>query len=256
MKLHLFNSGAIACSAILLYNWAQATAAEPDCSMGDEDQQMLAESVRCLLPLRLASLTNAPEQLLPIEWGQRQSIDLALPSDMEAIYDQRLEQAQAAANREQFTVAINQVAGIPQNSRHYELAQRLQLDWSREVVRRAAEQWQQAQFEPALALLATIPPQPELAEPVRKLQTQWRQQSEIWERAIVAKQRGDWQGVITALKALEETPPYQSLPVQELLQQALTQMYEPDQKLLTIAMADLPAVNTGIADPEAIATLN
>ncbi len=255
MKSQLLNSGAIVCSAMIIYGWTQAAASEsdqPTCDARPPAAPTVTED--CAPPISLATLSNVPEQLLNLHWGQRRSEQASqpLPTDMENLYGQRLEQAQAAANHEQFSQAINQVVGIPKNSSHYELAQRLQADWSREIVRQATDRFQKAQMKPALTLLATLPPDSVVAEQAQELQEQWQKQEGLWQQAIAAKARGDWQGVITTLKSLEETPLYQSLPVQDLMQHAVTELYEPDQKLLKVAMVDLPTMKAGMGGPEAL----
>lgn len=252
MKSQLMNSGAIVCSAMIIYGWAQAAVSEPDrpiCDTAQSPAQSPA-SEDCWQPQ--ASLDSTPEPVHNLQWGDRQASSQTLPPEMEDIYDQRLKQAQAAANQEKFTQAINQVLGIPQNSRHYPLAHRLQTDWEREVVRQATDYCQKAQMQRALTLLAVIPTDGQMADQARELQGKWQHQAGIWQQAIAAKARGDWQGVVTTLKGLEDTPLYQSLPVQDLMQQAVTQLYEPDQKLLKVAMVDLPTVSAGMAAPEAI----
>jgi hypothetical protein len=255
MKSQLLNSGALVCSAMIIYGWAQAAASEsdrPTCNARQSASPTIADD--CTPPINLATLSNVPEKLLNLQWSQRPLAQAShpVPIEMENFYDKKLEQAQAAANREHFSQAINQVVGIPKNSRHYELAQRLQADWSREIVRQSTEYCQKAQMKQALTLLATLPPNSVVTEQARELRGAWQKQAELWHQAIAAKEQGDWQSVITTLKLLEDTPLYQSLPVQDLMQQAVTQLHEPDQKLLTVAMGDLPTVTAEMAESEVI----
>ena len=255
MKSQLLNSGALVCSAMVIYGWAQAAASEPDRPICDAPQSALpAIADNCSPVKHPPNLGSVPEKLLSLQWGNQRSAQVStpMPIGMESLYEKRLEQAQVAANREQFSQAIDAVVGIPKNSRHYELAQRLQADWTQEIVRQATEHCQKAQMKEAITLLETIPSDSGIIEQAQELQESWQKQSELWQRAIAAKDREDWQGVITTLKLLEDTPLYQSLPVQDLMQQAITQLYEPDQKLLRVAMVDLPTVTTGIAAPEVI----
>ncbi len=159
---------------------------------------------------------------------------------METVYSNLLEQAQASAKQNQFTQAITTLAGIPKNSRHYEMAQQLQEDWSQELVGQASSSYQQAQLTTAITTLSAIPATSRSHDRAMELQNRWKQQSAQLNRAIAAKKSGDWQAEINAIQSLEGTPLYQTLPVQELLQQAISNRYEPDPTLLRIATADLP----------------
>lgn len=49
---------------------------------------------------------------------------------------------------------------------------------------------------------------------------------------------------------------YQSLPVQALLQQAMTQLYMPDAAMLQMATEDLPVVPPSITPSEAISAIS
>jgi hypothetical protein len=198
---------------------------------------------QCLHPEELATNRSAPEQFNP-EWGRDQSN--RLPDDIEAVYGKLLDQAQAAANSERFASAIATITGIPKNSRHHELAQRLQEDWSREILRQASNHYQQAHVAIALSLLNAIPSTSQAHAHAAALHAEWQRYGTWLNRAITAKTNGNWQDAIDALKQLENTPLYQSLAVQELLQQAITKLYEPDQAMMQLATMDLPEVNLSV----------
>ncbi|WP_206754547.1 hypothetical protein, partial [Leptolyngbya sp. FACHB-36] len=153
-----------------------------------------------------------------------------------------LKQAQASASRDQIADAMNGISGIPKNSRHYEMAQRLQEDWSRELLRQATNYCRQAKVETAVSMLSTIPATSQLHDRVTELRQRWSKQAKVLDQAIAAKDAEDWQQAISAIKSLEGSPMYHSLPVQELLQQAMTNLYEPEESLTEIATSDLPAV--------------
>ncbi|MBD2020183.1 hypothetical protein H6F43_08285 [Leptolyngbya sp. FACHB-36] len=137
---------------------------------------------------------------------------------------------------------MNGISGIPKNSRHYEMAQRLQEDWSRELLRQATNYCRQAKVETAVSMLSTIPATSQLHDRVTELRQRWSKQAKVLDQAIAAKDAEDWQQAISAIKSLEGSPMYHSLPVQELLQQAMTNLYEPEESLTEIATSDLPAV--------------
>lgn len=183
--------------------------------------------------------TSTPERLTQIEWNDRQLE--TLPDSMEASYKNALEQAQEIAGQNQLTDAINTIAGIPKNSRHFAMAQQLQDDWSRELLRQAINECQQARVGKAIAMLDAIPTTSQLHAHVSELRQTWSQQGELLNQAIIAKRLGNWQETIDAIKQLEGSPMYHSLQIQQLLQQALIRLYEPDPMLLQIATSDLPA---------------
>jgi hypothetical protein len=266
MKSQMLGGGAIACSTLLLYGWTQTGASEagmPEIVPG-QPWRATAESGRHNDLQAMAILGVTPTQLLEqlpeliprLPWSPNSAQSHPLPQEIEVLYSQVLEKAQAMASQAQFSSAIAQVAGIPKNSQSYELAHSLQADWSQELLQQANQHYENAELETAQSLLAAIPATSSLKAQALALKAQWGQQQQIMARAIAAKERGDWQAVIDALQSLDETPLHHSLPVQDLLQQAITQLYEPDQNLTYIAMADTPtvsaAINPAIAPPETL----
>ncbi len=250
-----FGRGLIAYSALTLSAWIAAAlpvAGVQTCNDAashpvpdDVSDAMAAGHADCAVapnpqPQSLASLGLIPEQLLSLQWGKPRSefTGAALPPDVETLYGDLVQQAQAAANREEWSMAIAHLAGIPKNSQHFQLAQQLQEEWSREVLDQAVRLWAQGEDKAALALLRTIPrtgpAQAHLINQVTELQTKWQLQSQRLERAIAAQAVGDWQGVIDALQSLENTPIYNSPRVQNLLQQSMTQRYAPDPTLMAM----------------------
>jgi hypothetical protein len=87
----------------------------------------------------------------------------------------------------------------------------------------------------AMAMLSAIPPTSQRYARANELHDRWSQQSILLNQAIAAKEVGDWQGVMNALKALEGVQLYQSAMVQELLQQATHRAYASDAALLQLA---------------------
>jgi len=195
------------------------------------------------------TLKPAPERLLGADWGDRRSNKL--PNTVEAVYSSLLEQAQTLANRNQPAMAIHKVAAIPTNSQHFKVAQQLQEDWSQELLRQATSECQQAHVVKAISMLNDIP-SIRLQNRVIELRQRWQQQNVVLNRAIAAKNAKNWQGVITAIKPLEETSLYNSLLVQEMLQQATVNLYEPDATMLQVATKGLPTGRQAIATPESI----
>ena len=258
MSRQVLERGVLACSALALYGWSQPSVSEPmiqhDCkpsSKVSSTKTDCAQSPKYNATSRISSA--APEKLVNDQWSDRQTNPL--PDKMEAVYGDLLAQAQALVGRNQFTQAVDLIGGIPKNSRHYGMSQQLQDDWSRELLRQATGEYEQARMDKALTMLNTIPPVSQLHDRVADLQQRWSKQNTLLQRAIALKQSGNWQGVTDNVKLLEGTPIYQSLLVQELLQQAMTQLYKPDAAMLQIAMEDLPAAQPTVAVPETLSVM-
>ncbi len=247
------SSGMIVCSALLINNGSQAAVSEVNTQPCVQPSNSAGVEKQCSKAVQ-HSTTASPEQLSNHQWSdQLQSREQSdkLPSEMEAAYADLLNQAQAAASRDQLTEAVNIIAGIPKNSQHYGLVQQLQEEWSQELVRQATSHIQQAEIAPAIALLNNIPETSQWHDRSTELKQRWSQQAKLFNQAVAAKSASDWQGVIDAIKSLEGSPLYNSLPVQEFLQQAMTKHYEPDAALLQIATADAPMMPT-VAPPETV----
>lgn len=259
MSRPLLNSGAIICSTMVVYGWTQASALEP-ASQNCEDQSATALPSQtsdgragvstCAMAEHPVTLSNVVESLPMVQWGDRRSHKL--PVKMETIYGDMLKRAQASASRSQYMEAVAGVSGIPKNSRYYGVVQQVQEDWSRELLRQATDDYKKARMTTAISMLDAIPADSEWSSRVSELRKNWNRQSVLLNRAIAAKQVKDWQAAIDALQLLEGTPLYNSFQVQELLQFALTQLYEPNQALVQLALEGLPAEQLSTAPPETI----
>ncbi|MBF2025184.1 MAG: hypothetical protein IGS48_00245 [Oscillatoriales cyanobacterium C42_A2020_001] len=259
MNRRILECGALACSAIMIYGWSNASAPKNNSSnCGDR-----AESTRpnprkhhtklakqCLQTASLASIYEIPRQLFNIQWGSSEST--TLPKKTDAIYDDLLVKAQTLASQDQFADAIKLLEGVPRNSRHYKTIQQLEEDWSRELFRQANADCQQGQMAGAIARLDAIPARSQLRHRAIELRQRWSKHDTLVKQAIAANKVGAWQEAIDAIQALEGTPVYYSLPVQTLLQQAMTNLYEPDTTFLNIATTGLPEVKASIAPPETL----
>lgn len=256
MSLRIISSGAIVCSAFLAYGWAKPFAGQPGTSCGEQPDALKGASEAanaensCSKQTAISVSNLIPEQLLNFQWSGGSSNQL--PNQVEALYGTQLREAQAFAGRNLFRQALVEAAGIPKNSRHFDTAQQLQEDWSRELMRQAASECQQARVAKAIAILEAIPSTSQLHSQATELEKRWNQQAVFLNRAMAAKHAGNWQGAIDAIKSLEGSSMYYSLAVQDLLQQAMIKLYEPDQALLEIATADLPTEQPPIAPPESI----
>lgn len=253
MSRQVLERGALACSALALYGWSQPSVSEPiihhDCETASE---VSSTASRCLHAQKLTS-DAAPESLANDQWSNRQSD--RLPDKMEAVYGDLLAQAQALVSRDQLTQAVDLIASLPKNSQHYGMAQQLQQDWSRELLRQASSECQQGRVSKAILMLDTIPSNSQLHDRIAELRQRWSKQDKLLQQAIALKQTGDWQGVIDTTKALEGTPMYQSLLVQGLLQQGMTQLYKPNAAMLQVALEDLPAVQPAVTPPEMVSVM-
>ena len=250
------GSGMMVCSALLINSGSQAALSEVNTQTCEGVSNSVGVDNHCPPSVQRPTATS-PEQLSGHQWSdQLRSHEQSdkLPSKMEAVYADLLNQAQAAASRDQLPEAVTTVAGIPKNSQHYELVKKLQEDWSQELMRQASNHIQQAEIAPAIALLNSIPETSQWHDRSVELKQRWSQQAKLFDQAVAAKSAADWQWTIDAIKSLEGSPLYNSLPVQELLQQAMTKRYEPDAALLKIAAADEPIMST-VAPPETLETM-
>lgn len=231
------SSGMIICSGLLIYSWAQPSSSKPE-TRDTEATSKVTETEKQTQTASHPASKAVPERNSKPQWSNHR-LD-QLPNHLESMYNDLLKQAQTAASRDQLVDAVKTIAGIPKNSRHYEMAQQLQEDWSRELVRQATNSCRQAQVETAISMLDAIPPTSQLHDRVAELRQRWAQQAKQFDKAIAAKQVKDWEAAIAAIQSLEGSPMYHSLPVQDVLQQAMTKLYEPDAALVNIATADLP----------------
>lgn len=248
------SSGMILCSAVLINIGLEATGSETPAKSCDPISTPNTENhCQPSLQQRAAAPSTAasPEATPSPQWSDRFIEQLSvnkqpdkLPKEVETTYSELLNRAQAAASREQLTAAVETVAGIPKNSQYYEVAQQLEEDWSKELVRQATAHFQQAEVTTSISLLDKIPESSQWHDRGTELKQQWEKQAQLLSRAKSAKSAEDWQGTINAIKALEGSPLYNSLPVQELLQQAMIKRYEPDPALLKIAVEDAPTLST------------
>lgn len=265
LNLKIVASGSmLLCSAMLLNSGAQLTkseiASEPcddsSCSTSSKAEQKTNASPAAI------SGQKTEQQQSEQQWSgntqewstdrfieQMQGNDRPdkLPKEVETNYAELVNQAQSAASRNQITDAVEAVAGIPKNSQHYDLAQQLEEDWSQELVRQATTQYQQADVSDSISLIDKIPETSKWHGRATELKQRWQAQSKLLHQAMAAKSSGDWQGTINAIKALDGAPLYNSLPVQELLQEAITKLYEPNQDLVQIAVAGSPTMSTSDA---------
>lgn len=244
MDRRVLGSGAIVCSAMVL--WAHPAtkgASVEDCEK-DSPTPACATSSQAVPTSTLASVIRNAPGLLPfrLRWSGSQSD--RLPETMETAYGNLLKQAQAAVQSDRSVVdqnrlasAVAAIAGIPKNSRHYELAQKLQEDWSQELLQQAIDRCQQGDMAAALSIINAIAPTSPQHGRAAELQAVWRGQAKVLAQATSAQNRGDWQGAIEAIESLQGTPLYNSLPVQALLQQSISSQFQPDADLMHLASA-------------------
>lgn len=249
MRHPVLESGAIVCSIVTLYGWAQTGVSKAQ----NPDYPVLPEVVSSSRPAPLPRAAQAatPERLSQPQWGEELPLK-KLPKDVERVYSQLLEQAQAIAQRQQYAKALPLIVAIPKNSQSYGLAQQLQEDWAREVLEQATQHYQQARVAKAMAILGAIPPNSPFSDRASRLRSQWSREAKWLTKALTAKQAGHWQAANDALNALEGSPLYQSLMVQDLVQQVTLKLYEPDETLMRMAMADFPTVELAVAPPDVI----
>ena len=239
MNRWVLKSGAIASSTVAVCSSINASAigtAQANAELATSQPPELATS-------EIANQAPSSEQVTP----QIQSAPDAflfdalgiesrgLPVKIEKTYSSLLKQAQAMAERGQFTEALATTAGVPKNSQSYSLAQQLQEDWSQELLQQAVGNCQKGQVTTAIAMLDIIPTASEQHDRATELRNRWQQQASALNQAIAAKKSSDWQTVVDSLKLIEGTPLYQSSPVQSLLEQSIQKLYSPDQSLIGLA---------------------
>ncbi|MBW4693652.1 MAG: hypothetical protein KME27_18055 [Lyngbya sp. HA4199-MV5] len=263
MSRQVLERGALVCSALALYGWTQPSVSAPVIHSDCETTAKVSSTESRCLQLAQQPISNVvvennvvpeslpSENLATDHWRDRASE--RLPAKMETVYGDLVTQAQALVDRKQLTQAVDLIAGMPKNSQHYGMSQQLQEDWSLELLRQATSECRQGRVGKALLMLNTVPPQSQLHDRIIELRQRWGNQDKLLQQAIALKQGRDWQGVIDTIKALEGAPIYQSLLVQGMLQQAMTQLYKPDATMLQVAMEDLPTVQPAVAPPETIA---
>jgi hypothetical protein len=190
---------------------------------------------------------SLPERLsIDLQWGNSHSHRLS--KEMEAVYKKMLEQSQATVRQGQLAKAIAMVAGIPKNSRHYTMARQLEEDWSQELLQRATNDYQQAKLTTAMAMLDAIPATSTLYPRMSELKHRWTQEAALLKQAIASHQAGNWRRTMDALKSLEGTALYHSLPVQEMIQQTMNKMFEPDEALMRLSSPTL-SETSGMSSP-------
>lgn len=243
MKYRILGGGAIACSAVVVTQWLPSfevqlpgnfcqNEPEPNPTSTGAAGDRGTVSQKCSPGRMLALLESLPERF-KLQWSQSRSAQL--PHSIERKYQQLLEQARTLAAEDRVAEAIVLMNAIPKNSRYFDLAYQMQETWSQDALYEATSHYQQAELTAALKLLDAIPATSSQYPQVTQLKQKWQQDAAQMQRAIAASQTGDWQKVIQQLEAFQETPLFQSLPVQELLQQAMTKVLEPDPAMLQIA---------------------
>ncbi|MBE9180074.1 hypothetical protein IQ268_16000 [Oculatella sp. LEGE 06141] len=263
MNRRVLGGGAIACSAMVISGLAQPSTPEQNVTDCDNSgakatsswlPQQLAQG-QCQLSSMIPTINNVPEFLrLGALWGNlRASV---VPDEMETVYGKLLEEAQAAASNDRLAEAIANIIGIPKNSRHYDMAQQLQEDWSQELLQQAANHYQQAQTTTAISMLNAIPPTSERYGRAIELRTIWNQEAALFAQAKIAKNAGDWRGVIDTLRSLDGSLLYHSLPAQELLQQAMNKLFEADESWIQLASKSADELSAAAGMPTLSSTMN
>lgn len=272
MDRRILGGGAIVCSTMVLWSQSPATESGRDACNRESTNATSAcstENSTGQTPERsspqnfIPEIRHIPELLsVSLQWSSTQSGSHSasklthLPDTMEGVYSDLLTQAQAAANQDQLMTALTAVSGIPKNSQHHERAQQLQENWSQELLQRATVRCQEGDVAVALSMLQAIPPHSQRYARATELRERWSQQAALLGRAAAAKNNRDWNSVIAALEALKGTPLYHSLPVQELLQQAIYHSFKPDEALVQQSVTAPNGLSINFVLPELSASAN
>jgi hypothetical protein len=251
MDRRVLGSGVLVCSAVFLWSQPSAPGSNisecgkdsentiPPCSENSNRQTQTDHSSRS----SVAPIRDTLDRL-PLQWSNARPN--RLPANMETVYSDLLKQAQAAEDQAQLANAVATVAGIPKNSRHYEMANQLQEDWSQELLQGAIDRYQQGEVTAALTLLEAISPTSQQQARAAELRSVWGQQAQVLEQASSSGGRENWQGVMDAIALLEGTPLYHSPPVQERLQEAINRRFQPDTALTQLASESTPSPSPSV----------
>ncbi|GAP99598.1 hypothetical protein [Leptolyngbya sp. NIES-2104] len=165
-----------------------------------------------------------------------------IPSEMETIYASMLKQAESLAARDRFAQALQEVQGIPRNSRSFQQAQEFQESWSKEVLQQALEQYRQGNLDQALVALRPIPFGVSVRSQAQAFQKAWTQEAKFLNQALSAATNRDWSSTLRSLEALRGTGTYTTPRVQTLLEQAIANAFDPS--ITTIRLATAPPVQS------------
>lgn len=242
MNYRSLERGAIACSAVVVTQWLPSfdvqlpgnfcqNEPEPQPKSTGAAVERATVSQKCSPNRVLALLESLPEKF-KLQWSDRSA---QLPHSIERKYQQLIEQARTLAGEDRVAEAIVMMNAIPKNSRYFDLAYQMQETWSQDTLHEATSHYQQADLTTALKLLDVIPTTSSQYPQVTRLKQKWQQDAVQMQQAIAASKTGAWQEVIQRLEAFKDTPLFQSLPVQELLQLAMIKVLEPDPALMQIA---------------------
>jgi hypothetical protein len=186
-----------------------------------------------------------------------ESSQAKLPSDIEAIYEQLIQQAQTKASSGQVDQAVADIASIPPNSKHYQEARQLQDGWSKDLLVGANRQYQQAKLTEAIAQLRAIPPGSPSFEQAKPLIETWSQQEQLLARATQSADQGNWKQAVEALNNLRNTELYNTPQIQALAQKAITNAFGSDIATARINRTEVNQPRPAAATPRvAIATPN
>jgi serine/threonine protein kinase, bacterial len=145
-----------------------------------------------------------------------------LPEARELLGDCHIGIAEDLARQGEFDNAIIQTMFVPANTNGSELAQRLQKQWSEQLLTQATRLYQQGELQEALELAASLPklsPGWEAAQNnIRDWQAEWQRNRQAIQAARAALKNKDWPGV--QIQASLVTTPYWQGQAAPLLSQA------------------------------------
>ncbi len=125
----------------------------------------------------------------------------------------RLAQAQQFAASDKLPEALVEVGSIEAGSPVYESAQQLSRQWSARLLAVAAQQYQQGQFDQAIAMAQKLPAESLVQAQATRQIDQWRQEWRANETRLSAAQQaldaGNWQIALNEAEQVSETPFWQ-----------------------------------------------
>jgi hypothetical protein len=159
---------------------------------------------------------------------QHSSLEGKIPQDVEDLYRDFLEQAQASARDNQLPQAMVAISGIPSNSLHHEIAQQLREQWSRDLLQVSRNHYSKAELKEAIALLKAVPPSSSSYSQAQLLQMKWANQLKLLERAEQAFGSRNWGQTVRILEPLQNSEMYRAPKVQAVLQHSVMAMNSAD----------------------------
>lgn len=144
--------------------------------------------------------------------------NFSVSTQLEAVYQQRLTDAQSHLRQQEYDAALALTVGLPKNSTQWSLAQQLRQDIAQQLLELASRQYRSGDLDKALAHLNQIPADTPVAARSLELRSLWQVQLNLLNdarQALLCQRQSE------ALQKLQALDPvlYRTSTVQSLLDQ-------------------------------------